>query len=76
MDERKKEMDEKLNNIVYNTTYNAVKEALDEHKNDVLDLMDEEHMALREEADKRWNTFGIKVVDPKRTYMLTPDLMD
>ena len=63
-------------NIVYNATYNAVKEALDEHKNDVLDLMDEEHMALREEADKRWNTsLGVNIVDPKRTFIITPDSM-
>ena len=78
-EERKKEIDEKLNdvheNIVYNATHNAVREALDENKNDVLDLMDEEHMALREEADKRWNTFGINVVDPERTFTITPDLM-
>lgn len=78
-EERKKELDEKLDNvhenIVYNATYNAVREALDENKNDVLDLMDEEHMALRGEADKRWNTFGINVVDPKRTFTITPDLM-
>lgn len=77
-EERKKEIDEKLNNvhenIVYNATYNAVKEALDEHKNDVLDLMDEEHMELREEAGKRWSTFGINVVDPKRIFTITPDL--
>jgi hypothetical protein len=38
--------------------------------------MDEEHMALREEADKRWNTsLGVNIVDPKRTFIITPDSM-
>ena len=79
-EEHKKELGEKLDNvhenIVYNATYNAVREALDEHKHDVLDLMDEEHMALREEADKRWNTsLGVNIVDPKRTLIITPDSM-
>jgi hypothetical protein len=79
-EERKKEMDEKLSNvhenIVYNATYNAAKEALDEHRDDALDLMDEEHVALREEADKRWKTsLGVNIIDPKRTFTITPDSM-
>lgn len=68
-----------LSGIRYDAYYIWDKERYDKERtrgliDDVLE-MDEEHMALREEADKRWSTFGINVVDPKRTFTITPDLM-
>ena len=74
-EERKKEIDEKINKLqqdqIKKATINTIKECLEKSDH----LMNEEHMKLREEARDRWSTFGINVIDPKRTFTITPDSM-
>ena len=68
-----------LNGIRYDAYYIWDKEGYDKENYpegalDKNDPMDEEHIALREEADRRWDTCWINVTDPKRIFTITPDL--
>ena len=46
----------------------------DKEKDTEQDKTQEEHDALREEAKRRWDAFGINVIDPGNTFTITPNL--